>query len=63
AYDEFVLLPNAAQGAGVLDQLSGEIYASTQSALLDTSSALYRASVTRLFSREMGASYGGPLGQ
>lgn len=63
AYDEFVLLPNAGQGPDVLDQFSGEIYASAQSALLETSGALYRASTNRLFSREMGASYGGPLGQ
>ncbi len=63
AYDEFVLLPNAGQGPGVLDQLSGEVYASTQAALLDTGNILYRASANRLFSREMGASYGGPLGQ
>lgn len=50
-HDAFVLLDTASQGPGVLDELSGEIYASTQSALLNNSSIFYRATADRLWQR------------
>ena len=51
AYDNFVMLQNPADGADALGQLSGEIYASVQSALLNNSSLFYRAGTERLWHR------------
>ncbi|ROT44699.1 autotransporter domain-containing protein [Pusillimonas sp. NJUB218] len=50
-HDAFVLLDTAANGQGVLDELSGEIHASMQSALLNNSSIFYRAAADRLWQR------------
>jgi subtilase-type serine protease len=46
-YDQVLVLENGADAPGIYDQLSGEIYASTQSALLDTSGLLRQAVLAR----------------
>lgn len=50
-HDAFVLLDSASKGPDVLDELAGEIHASTQSALLNNSGIFYRAAAERLWQR------------
>lgn len=60
AYDPVVLMQEAGMAPGAFDQLSGEIYASTQSALVDIGGLLRQAAFARLY---QAGRDGSPAGQ